>query len=243
MSKTPALHVALETRRRTWWSLFCLDTWATMLTGRPSFGRRALAANITFTDGGGGHGEERIGDAAEDETDVASDTQLVRLLAENVKFAKIATPIQDAFAVSPVMSAQERQEMDKQLAAWHDSQSWPALSNGKFVEAGQEKEKAAVVGDEEAWYLVQCLMKWRYQDLRILLHRPVLLFLANDGNHSDWNRLSADEVTAVEMCRLLSRLLKTLSAGGRQIKYLDGRPRGTYTKHRWCLYLSSYGNL
>ena len=28
-----------ETRRRTWWSLFCLDTWAGMTQGRPSCGR------------------------------------------------------------------------------------------------------------------------------------------------------------------------------------------------------------
>lgn len=35
-----------EVRRRTWWSLFCLDTWATTLTGRPSFGRYVPAINI-----------------------------------------------------------------------------------------------------------------------------------------------------------------------------------------------------
>ncbi|KAK1721170.1 LOW QUALITY PROTEIN: hypothetical protein BDP67DRAFT_540725 [Colletotrichum lupini] len=28
-----------ETRRRTWWSLFCLDTWASMTLGRPMYGR------------------------------------------------------------------------------------------------------------------------------------------------------------------------------------------------------------
>lgn len=35
-----------ETRRRTWWSLFCLDTWATTTMGRPSFGRRGPGINI-----------------------------------------------------------------------------------------------------------------------------------------------------------------------------------------------------
>lgn len=29
----------VEMRRRTWWSLFCLDTWTNTTTGRPSFGR------------------------------------------------------------------------------------------------------------------------------------------------------------------------------------------------------------
>lgn len=35
-----------EARRRTWWSLFCLDTWATTTMGRPSFGRFGPAINI-----------------------------------------------------------------------------------------------------------------------------------------------------------------------------------------------------
>lgn len=38
---------AAETRRRTWWSLFCLDTWATTTMGRPSFGRFGPAINIS----------------------------------------------------------------------------------------------------------------------------------------------------------------------------------------------------
>jgi hypothetical protein len=31
--------LVLEQRRRTWWSLFCLDTWASTTLGRPSMGR------------------------------------------------------------------------------------------------------------------------------------------------------------------------------------------------------------
>lgn len=38
--------VAAESRRRTWWSLFCLDTWATTTLGRPSFGRFGPAISI-----------------------------------------------------------------------------------------------------------------------------------------------------------------------------------------------------
>lgn len=36
----------LETRRRTWWTLFCLDTWGTTTLGRPSFGRWGPAINV-----------------------------------------------------------------------------------------------------------------------------------------------------------------------------------------------------
>lgn len=35
-----------EVRRRTWWSLFCLDTWTTTTMGRPSFGRCDPTMNI-----------------------------------------------------------------------------------------------------------------------------------------------------------------------------------------------------
>lgn len=35
-----------EIRRRTWWSLFCLDTWASTPMGRPSFGR--IGPSITI---------------------------------------------------------------------------------------------------------------------------------------------------------------------------------------------------
>lgn len=37
--------IPAEIRRRTWWSLFCLDAWASTTTGRPSLGR--LGAGIT----------------------------------------------------------------------------------------------------------------------------------------------------------------------------------------------------
>ena len=38
-----------ETRRRAWWSLFCLDTWACVLLGRPTLGRwdaHAITVNL-----------------------------------------------------------------------------------------------------------------------------------------------------------------------------------------------------
>lgn len=41
-------------------------------------------------------------------------------------------------------------------------------------------------------------MKWRYQNLRIVLHRPVLLNLANRGVHGT---ATHEEVAAVQKCR------------------------------------------
>lgn len=38
--------LVVEQRRRTWWSLFCLDTWASTTLGRPSMGRWGPAITI-----------------------------------------------------------------------------------------------------------------------------------------------------------------------------------------------------
>ncbi len=38
--------VIIEQRRRTWWALFCLDTWASTTLGRPSMGRWGPAITI-----------------------------------------------------------------------------------------------------------------------------------------------------------------------------------------------------
>lgn len=40
-----------ELRRRTWWSLFCLDTWASTTLGRPSLGRWGAAITIRPPEG------------------------------------------------------------------------------------------------------------------------------------------------------------------------------------------------
>jgi hypothetical protein len=42
----PRRVLTADTRRRTWWSLFCLDTWATTTTGRPSLGRLSLGVTV-----------------------------------------------------------------------------------------------------------------------------------------------------------------------------------------------------
>jgi hypothetical protein len=41
----------IEQRRRTWWSLFCLDTWASTTLGRPSMGRWGPGITIHVPEG------------------------------------------------------------------------------------------------------------------------------------------------------------------------------------------------
>ncbi len=43
--------IMIEQRRRTWWSLFCLDTWASTTLGRPSMGRWGPGITIRAPEG------------------------------------------------------------------------------------------------------------------------------------------------------------------------------------------------
>ncbi|KFY39110.1 hypothetical protein V494_04108 [Pseudogymnoascus sp. VKM F-4513 (FW-928)] len=166
-----------DLRRRTWWSLFCLDTWASTTLGRPSLGRSGPAVTIRPPEG------------ANDANENSTTGQHIRVvpLIENIKFARIATQIQDTMALSPLPRAEERSKLDAQLVEWSDKLPWVLRSTDPCP---------------EALYTARCVLKWRYQNMRIVLHRPVLLNLANRGaNHQP----TVEEISAVELCRAMAK--------------------------------------
>ncbi|RYP89258.1 hypothetical protein DL770_004477 [Monosporascus sp. CRB-9-2] len=165
---------ATETRRRTWWSLFCLDTWATTTMGRPSFGRWGPAINIRPPEAG-----------MSSSRDSAQHAGILPLI-ENIKFCKIATGIQDMLAISPLLRTEDRCNLDGQLVNWYSSLPWLLRTSDPCA---------------EPLYIARCIMKWRYQNLRMLLHRPVLLNLAS----SNASHAAEHDVAAVEACRDLAR--------------------------------------
>lgn len=165
---------AAETRRRTWWSLFCLDTWATTTMGRPSFGRWGPAINIQSPEFGIA--------SARDTTQHAGSLPLI----ENIKFCKIATQIQDMLAISPLLRPDDRCSLDAQLVNWYQGLPWLLRTTDPCA---------------EPLYIARCIMKWRYQNLRMLLHRPVLLGLASSGQ----THAPESEIAAVEACRELAK--------------------------------------
>ncbi|KAK0374139.1 fungal specific transcription factor domain-containing protein [Colletotrichum limetticola] len=166
---------AAETRRRTWWSLFCLDTWATTTMGRPSFGRWGPAINIRPPEFGISQGRDSAQHAG------------ILPLIENIKFCKIATQIQDLLAISPLLRAEDRCNLDGQLVNWYSSLPWLLRTTDPCA---------------EPLYIARCIMKWRYQNLRMLLHRPVLLSLASNGSLP---HVAEQDVTAIETCRELAK--------------------------------------
>lgn len=165
---------AAETRRRTWWSLFCLDTWATTTMGRPSFGRWGPAINIRAPEFGINSSRDSSQHAG------------ILPLMENIKFCKIATAVQDMLAISPLLRSEDRCNLDRQLVTWYSSLPWLLRTTDPCA---------------EPLYISRCIMKWRYQNLRMLLHRPVLLNLAS----SNAQHAPEMDVAAIETCRELAK--------------------------------------
>lgn len=108
-------------------------------------------------------------------------------LIENIKFCKIATQIQDVLAQSPLLHNDNLANLDSQLVTWYDNLPWILRSADPCP---------------ESLYTARCVMKWRYQNLRIVLLRPVLLNLANRGHQSS---PSQEELIAVQKCRSIAR--------------------------------------
>ncbi|KAK3503124.1 fungal-specific transcription factor domain-containing protein [Neurospora crassa] len=168
--------VAAETRRRTWWALFCLDTWATTTMGRPSFGRWGPAINIRPPEFGVNAGRDSSQHAG------------ILPMIENVKFCKIATQIQDMLAISPLLRTEDRCNLDGQLVVWYENLPWLLRTTDPCA---------------EPLYMARCIMKWRYQNLRMLLHRPVLLSMASSGLNPHTQACDSD-LAAIETCRELA---------------------------------------
>lgn len=89
-------------------------------------------------------------------------------------------------AISPLLRPEDRRNLDRQLTGWYNNLPWLLRTSDPCA---------------EPLYVARCIMKWRYQNLRMLLHRPVLLTLASNGSSG---HLSEEEVAAVEACRELA---------------------------------------
>ncbi|KAL4867162.1 fungal-specific transcription factor domain-containing protein [Aspergillus spectabilis] len=84
--------ISIMTRIRTWWSIFCLDTWAAATLGRPGLGYWSPATTT-----------------APSPSRPASN------------FCKIATRIQERLAQMPLITTQEITEFDTELLTWEAS--------------------------------------------------------------------------------------------------------------------------
>ncbi|KAF1914740.1 fungal-specific transcription factor domain-containing protein [Ampelomyces quisqualis] len=180
--------ISPEMRRRIWWSLFCLDAWASTTTGRPSLGR--MGPSITVL---------KPGTAANavltipppNSPQYIEQLKILPLIHASA-FCSIATKIQDRLVESPLLSCTETATYDAQLLKWYEELPSILLNLDEPCPDFLRR--------------VRFVMKWRFQNIRIILHRPYLLTTALRGCARA--NMSAEEKVAVGKCRVLA--LKTI---------------------------------
>ncbi|KAL2824226.1 fungal-specific transcription factor domain-containing protein [Aspergillus cavernicola] len=93
-----------ETRRRTWWSLYCLDTWASMTLGRPTCGRWDSSTMNTLLP-----------------TALHPDDHFATSLRASTEFCHISNRLQHRFAQSTRITVHEAHSLDHDLQEWYSS--------------------------------------------------------------------------------------------------------------------------
>lgn len=190
ISDTGGSSLTIEQRRRTWWSLFCLDTWASTTLGRPSMGRWGSAITIRPPEGTYDPVSLCLNWASSYLTicqNIPTQHDGNMPLIENIKFCKIATQIQDLLAISPLLRTEDRASLDEDLVNWYNNLPWILRARDPCP---------------ESIHTARCVMKWRFQNLRIVLNRPVLLNLATHGQEGD---ASQEDLATVIKCREIAK--------------------------------------
>lgn len=204
-----------EVRRRTWWSLVCLDTWASMTTGRPSFGR--LGPGITVA-------HPSLPLSTNNKQYLASLKLLP--LVHNLAFCTLATRIQDLLATKPLLSLEELTEEDAKLVEWHDElppilrnvlPQAKAASNNRTRDSdvsprgasstyrNRKSPELQALEDNSCPAMLQtprASMHWWYLTLRILMHRPYLM--AASLSRVPETDLSEQDRYVIQKCRVLA---------------------------------------
>ncbi|KAJ5325166.1 Transcription factor [Penicillium brevicompactum] len=185
---SPAKLASMDLKRRVWWSLFCMDTWAGMTLGRPSMGRTGSTITVKPP-------------LCRDKENVLEILPLV----ENIRFAKIATQVQESLAAAPLVKHQEMAHADTQLLEWWDNLP-SVLKNHEPC--------------SESINTVRTVMRWRYYNQRILLYRPTLLSYAM--RRVPYIALRSEERTAIERCREVAQQSIENIAATAQLNQLCG---------------------
>lgn len=213
--------VPIDVRRRTWWGLFVLDTWASTTTGRPSLGR--YGPGVTTQ-------SPQIPQQLNNAQYLAS-LKLLPII-HNISFCKLATQIQDHLGEHTLPSFDNLLAFDAELVKWYEdlppmlrpahtikpikrerSVSLPqsmrngirtppstTSSNRNMFDFSQPPERD--VNCPDFLKTPRAIMHWRYQNLRMLMHRPYLL--ATTLRRTSNAALTHEERIAVSRCRALA---------------------------------------
>ncbi|SMQ47401.1 unnamed protein product [Zymoseptoria tritici ST99CH_3D7] len=210
--------ISADIRRRTWWTLYVLDSLGSLSTGRPSLGRSGPGITTEVP---------RIPEQMNNAQYLAS----LRLLPiiHNISFCKIATKVQDQLAARTLIEFGELFAIDAELEKWREDM--PPILRDVVERSGSQQRQhlenkvsysslrasSASINSafdfsqppERDWTscpemlkIPRAVMYWRYQNLRILMHRPVLLAAAL--RKTPFANMKDDERLAVSRCRLVA---------------------------------------
>ncbi|KAJ5109511.1 Transcription factor [Penicillium angulare] len=185
---SPAKLASMDLKRRVWWSLFVMDTWAGMTLGRPSMGR--FGPYITVKPPNSRDKENFLD---------------ILPLVENIRFAKIATQVQELLAAAPLVKHHEMSHADTQLLDWWENLP-PILKDHEPC--------------SDSISTVRTVMRWRYHNQRMLIYRPTLLNYAM--RRVPYIALRVEERTAIEKCREVAELSIQNIAATAQLNQLCG---------------------
>jgi hypothetical protein len=124
---------------------------------------------------------------------------------ENIRFAKIATQVQESLAAAPLVKHQEMSHADTQLLDWWENLP-PVLKDHEPC--------------SESIATVRTVMRWRYLNQRMLLYRPTLL--SYTMRRVPYIALRSEERTAIQKCREVAELSIQNIAATAQLNQLCG---------------------
>ncbi|KAL4922793.1 fungal-specific transcription factor domain-containing protein [Aspergillus aurantiobrunneus] len=104
-------------------------------------------------------------------------------LIENIQYAKISSKIQESLAALPTLTPTEMFALDSQLLQWWENLP-PVLKYHQPC--------------PQSLFVVRTVMRWRFYNQRILLHRPILLNFAM--RRVPFNAVRVEERGAIEKC-------------------------------------------
>lgn len=123
-------------------------------------------------------------------------------LAHNVAFCKIAAQIQDVLSATPLLPFTELNRLDKELLQWHTDLPPVLKRDTSFASDNRRHKSSNQARTREMLETPSIIMLWRYQNLRLLLHRPYVLATAlRDGHETP---LSAEEKVGVGRCQAVA---------------------------------------
>ncbi|KAK9320229.1 fungal-specific transcription factor domain-containing protein [Lipomyces orientalis] len=165
-----------EIRRRTWWTLYCMDVVGVATLGRPTFSDSSSGITISLPSNYDENVKAPI---------VGRITDYSCLWAE-VALCRILTKIERLMLTSDVPSPSEVEALDAELVRWHQS-----LPN--YIKENTDSRR----------HMACCTLRWRYQNIRILLHRSTLLNAMLKRNSTD--SLPLDIKAIVMQCRNVAK--------------------------------------